>query len=457
MRGYIKRLKKVMTIAGSDSSAGAGIQADLKTFSALGVYGTTVITTLTAQNTQTISDIFVVPPKFFKNQMVTTLEDIKPDVIKVGVVYNNSIIKIIRTILKHFKNPIVVDPVLYSGTGIKLMDEDSFEQYKREIIPLAHVITPNLKEAEFLSKIKISNKHDMTKAALEIFKLGASNIIIKGGHDMMKDSKVMDLLFRDRKSIPQQIVHERLEIGETHGTGCNFSAAIASFLAKGYNISESFQLSNSYVYEALRNSNQIGDGVLVSNPLYRMYDNSEKFKVLIELQDSIAKLERLSHFFELIPETKTNFVYSLERPKNFNDIAGVLGRLTNLGKDIRTPNIVEFGASLHVSNAVLTATKFNSLIRSAINIKNNPRIIKICENNFVCSSYSRIKEEKEVKNNEGSTIPWGVGEAFRLKPNAEVVYHHGDFGKEPMVIIFGQNPREVLEKIRIVLQDYINN
>jgi hydroxymethylpyrimidine kinase / phosphomethylpyrimidine kinase / thiamine-phosphate diphosphorylase len=446
-----------MTIAGSDSSAGAGIQADLKTFSALGVYGTTIITTLTAQNTKTISDILVVPPKFFRNQLITTLVDIKPDVIKLGVLYSKSIIKIVKSILVDFKNPVVVDPVLYSGTGIKLLDEDSFEHFKGEIIPLAHVITPNLKEAELLSKIRITNSHDMSKAALEILNLGASNVVIKGGHDTTKRAKVMDLLFRDKTLEPQLIVHERLEIGDTHGTGCNFSAAIASFLAKGYNISESFQLSNSYVYEALKNSKQIGNGVLVSNPLDHMYDNSEKFKVLIELQAAVSKLEKIPNFFKLIPETKTNFVYSIERPKNFDDIAGVLGRLTDLGTSIRTPNVVQFGASLHVSNAILSATKFNSLFRSAINIRNNPSIIEICENNFRCSCYSRKYETKEVKKTEGSSIKWGISEAFKQNPDAELVYHDGDFGKEPMVIMFGQDPKEVLEKIRIILQYYVNN
>jgi hydroxymethylpyrimidine kinase / phosphomethylpyrimidine kinase / thiamine-phosphate diphosphorylase len=446
-----------MTIAGSDSSAGAGIQADIKTFSALGVYGTTVITTLTAQNTRTISDILVVPSKFFKNQLTTTLEDIKPDVIKIGVLYSKSIINIVKDILKNFENPIVVDPVLYSGTGIKLLDHDSFEQFKREIIPLSYVITPNLKEAQFLSKIIISNMNDMTKGAYEIFKLGPSNIIIKGGHDAAKDRKIVDFLFRDKNIEPQQIVHKRLKIDETHGTGCNFSAAIASFLAKGYDISESFQLANSYVYEALQNSNQIGSGVLVTNPLYRMYDNSEKFKVLIELQDSVSVLERMPNFFKLIPETKTNFVYSIEKPKNFDDIAGVLGRITNFGFNIRTPNVVQFGTSFHVSNALLAATKFNSLFRSAINIRNNPSIINICENNFRCSSYCRNKETQEIKKVEGSSIKWGISEAFRQKPDADLVYHAGDFGKEPMVIMFGQNPKEIIEKIRIVLQEYVSN
>jgi hydroxymethylpyrimidine kinase / phosphomethylpyrimidine kinase / thiamine-phosphate diphosphorylase len=446
-----------MTIAGSDSSAGAGIQADLKTFSALGVYGTTVITTLTAQSTDTISDILVVPSKFFKNQLVTTLEDIKPHVIKIGVLYSKSIINIVKHVLKNYKTPIVVDPVLYSGTGIKLLDDDSYELFRKEIIPLAYVITPNLKEAELVSKINITNKHNMIKAAAEIFKLGASNIIIKGGHHGRNDEKVVDLLFKEKSMKPHQIIHERLKIGETHGTGCNFSAAIASFLAQGYDISESFQLANSYVHEALKNSIKIGGGVLVSNPLYHMYKNSEKFKVLRELQYCVTILENMDNFFQLIPETKTNFVYSIEKPQGLNDIAGVLGRVTSLGINIRTPNLIQFGASVHVSNALLAANKFNSLFRSAINICNNPNIIKICEKKFKCSKYFRTKEPWQVKKLEGASIKWGVSEAFRHGHNVELVYHDGDLGKEPMVIVFGYNPRDVLQKVKIILQEYVNN
>lgn len=446
-----------MTIAGSDSSAGAGIQADIKTFSALGVYGTTVITTLTAQNTSTISDVLVVPSKFFKNQLVTTLEDIKPDVIKIGVLYSKSIINIVKNVLKNYKNPIVVDPVLYSGTGIKLLEDDSYEQFQKEIIPMSYVITPNLKEAEFISKIRISNKRDMTRAASAIFRLGASNIIIKGGHDGTRDRNVLDFLFKRKGGQPEQILHERLKIGETHGTGCNFSAALASFLAKGYDISESFALANSYAYETLKNSMKIGNGVLVSNPLYHMYNNSEKYKVLIELQDSVTSLEKMTNFFQLIPETKTNFVYSTEKPKIFSDVAGVLGRITNVGDSIRTPNIIQFGSSIHVSSALLAATKFNSLFRSAINIRNNQNIIKICENSFRCSKYSRRNEPEESKKIEGSSIKWGVSEAFKKELKAELVYHDGDLGKEPMVVLFGYNPKDVLDKVKIILRGYVKN
>lgn len=156
--------KKALSIAGSDSSGGAGIQADLKTFSALGLYGATVISTLTAQNTKTVTNIFVVPEAFFKDQLVSTLEDIQPDVIKIGVLFDKSIMNIVKKTLRKFKSPIIVDPVLVSGTGAKLMDDSSFSIFKDEIIPLASVLTPNRYEAQRLSGIKIRSKKEIELA-----------------------------------------------------------------------------------------------------------------------------------------------------------------------------------------------------------------------------------------------------------------------------------------------------
>ncbi len=162
---------KALTIAGSDSSGGAGIQADLKTFSALGIYATTVITVLTAQNTKTVSDIYIIPPEFFKNQLLTTLEDIKPDIIKIGVLYDDSIINIVYEILNPVKIPIVLDPVLISGTGIKLLKDSSIENLKKNIIPLSFVITPNLIEAEILIGDRISSEKEIIEAAYKIMDL----------------------------------------------------------------------------------------------------------------------------------------------------------------------------------------------------------------------------------------------------------------------------------------------
>ncbi len=448
---------KALTIAGSDSSGGAGIQADLKTFSALGIYGTTVITILTAQNTKTVSDVFVTPPGFFKNQLLTTLKDIKPDIIKIGVLYDNSIIEIVFDTLKHLKIPIVLDPILISGTGIKLLKESSIGNFKTKIIPLSFVITPNLVEAEILTGDKISSEKEAIEAAHKIKKLGVSNVIIKGGHDSNQNQKILDVLVEKENDKITKLYNDRLKIAETHGTGCNFSSALASFLVKGYGIKNSFFLANDYVKEGLKDIANVGNGIGVTNPLMNMYVNSSKYKVFTSLYESVKILEELKDFYLLIPETKTNFVYSLENPESMQDVAGIVGRITNLGNRIRSPNVVEFGASSHVSSAVISAHQINHLFRSAINIKNDKRILDVCKANFECSSYSRDEEKIENKDKEGFTVSWGVKNAMEKLHNAEVVFHHGDYGKEPMILIFGKEPLEIIDKIKIIISKLNSN
>ena len=444
-------MKKALTIAGSDSSGGAGIQADIKTFSALGIYGTTVITVLTAQNTKTVSDVFVTPTEFFKNQLLTTMEDIEPNVIKIGVLYDNSIIEIVYDTLKPLGVPIVLDPVLYSGTGVKLLHDTSYENFKKRIIPLSLVITPNLAEAEILCGNKLYSEKEIVEAAFKILQLGSSNVVIKGGHLSKEDTKVFDILVEGGSGKITKVYNNRLEIGETHGTGCNFSSSLASFIAKDYTVRESFFMANEYVKEGLMNILKIGKGVGITNPSYSLYENSSRYKIVTSLQRNIELLEELEDFSILIPETKTNFVYSLENPKSLTDVAGVLGRITNMGSRIRSPNVVEFGASSHVANAIIAANEINHTFRSAINIKNDKKILEACIANFVCSSYSRGEEQTENKNREGLTVKWGIKNAMRKKHDAEMVFHDGDYGKEPMIIVFGKDPSEVIDKIKTII------
>jgi hydroxymethylpyrimidine/phosphomethylpyrimidine kinase len=451
------KLIKALTIAGSDSSAGAGIQADLKTFSALGIYASTVITVLTAQNTKTVSDVHVPPPKFFMNQLLTTLEDIEPDIIKIGVLYDDSIIKIVHDVLCHREIPIVLDPILMSGTGIKLLKDSSIEYLKKKIIPLSFIITPNLLEAEILTGSKILSEKGIVEAAYKIISLGASNVIIKGGHDINNKQHVLDLLIEKDNNNITKLYNDRLDIAETHGTGCNFSSSLASFLAKGYGIKESFFLANEYVKEGLTDIIKIGTGIGVTNPLSNLYTNASKYKVLNTLYNNVKTLEELDDFYLLIPETKTNFVYSIENPKGVFDVAGIVGRITNIEKKIRIPNVVEFGASSHVANAVITAHQFNHLTRSAINIKNNKKILDICKSNFSWSSYSRNEEKPENKDKEGLTVSWGIEKAMKKLKNAEIIFHDGDYGKEPMIIIFGKEPLEIIHKIKFIISKLNSN
>lgn len=417
----------------------------------------TVLTTLTAQNTKTVSDIMVVPSKFFSNQLITTLEDLQPDVIKIGVLFDKSIIEIVYNNLKTYDKPIVVDPVLYSGTGISLLRENAYESYKKKIIPLSFLITPNLKEAEIISEKKILKLSDLSKVAAQIIKLGASNVIIKGVPSNKSKNKISDFLYKKDNEESYRINHSRIKVTETHGTGCNFSSALASFLANGHTIHESFCLANNFVYEGLKNPLKIGDGLLINNPIHKIYQNSEKYKVLVKLQSAIESLEDMNGFFRLIPETKTNFVYSLDRPKSVIEVAGIIGRITSIDNKIRIPNIVRFGASSHVANALITANEFNSLFRSAINIRNNEILIRLCERNFRCSSYSRLTESEENRSAEGLSIKWGIKEALKTNPKAELVYHDGGYGKEAMIILFGNDPSDVLDKIKLIMEKSKDN
>ncbi|HEX5519277.1 MAG TPA: bifunctional hydroxymethylpyrimidine kinase/phosphomethylpyrimidine kinase [Candidatus Nitrosocosmicus sp.] len=450
-------MKKALTIAGSDSSGGAGIQADIKTFSALGLYGTSVLTVLTAQNTKTVADILVVPEPFFKNQLLSVLDDIKPDIIKIGVLYDTTIIDIVYQVLYPLKIPIVLDPVLISGTGIKLLKEDSYDAFKKKIIPLSFVITPNLHEAEILSENKIKDEKALVESAFNIIKYGTCNVIIKGILDPNDNSKVFDILVQKNSDTLTKLYNKRLNINETHGTGCNFSSSLASFIGKGYNITEAFKLANLYVKEGLYNSIRIGKGLSITNPLYKIYDNSSRYNVILSLTSSIKILEELEDFYLIIPETKTNFVYSIERPQSLNDVAGILGRISDIGTRIKIPNVVEFGASKHVANAVISANKINNSIRSAMNIKNNEQILNVCKTNFEHSFYLREDEDIDSRNREGSTVSWGIKTAFEKENAAEIVFHQGDYGKEPMIMVFGKDPLDVINKIKLILLELKNN
>src|SRR5919112_2877371 len=316
-------MKKALTIAGSDSSGGAGIQADIKTFSTLGLYCTTVLTVLTAQNTKTVSDIFIIPTTFFKEQLISTINDIKPDIIKIAVLYDNSIIDIVFDILYPLKIPIVLDPVFVSGTGIKLLKDNSFSNFKKKIIPISFVITPNIKEAETLTNQHISSENELIEAIYKIMELGVDNVIVKGVPDFNNISKIYDILLEKESNTETKIYTERLKITETHGTGCNFASSLASFIGKGHNIRDAFFLANEYVKEGLANSIEIGQGIKVTNPLSKIDEYSSRFKIILSLNNNISKLEDINGFYRLIPETKTNFVYSLESPQSFNDVAGI--------------------------------------------------------------------------------------------------------------------------------------
>lgn len=260
-------MKKVLTIAGSDCSGGAGIQADLKTIMAHGCYGMSVITAITAQNTKGISMVEKCSKEIIKSQLDAIFQDIMPDAVKIGMMSSASTIESVVEKLKLY-NPknIVLDPVLISTSGTKLLDEDAIAVLKNELFPIVTLITPNVDEAEYISGIKIIDKKTVEESAKKLREKYACNVLIKGGH--LKEEP-HDFLITEKEEIWYE--GKRIQNKNTHGTGCTLSSSIASNLALGYEISESVKKSKEYINGAIASNLNIGEGRGPLNHSYMMF------------------------------------------------------------------------------------------------------------------------------------------------------------------------------------------
>ena len=263
-------MKTALSIAGSDSCGGAGIQADIKTMTLNGVYAMSAITALTAQNTTGVRGVQEATPDFLAQQIDAVFEDIRPDAVKIGMVSSAELIKTIAERLKfHKAERVVVDTVMVATSGARLINEDAIDVLKSELIPLATLVTPNIPEAEVLSGMKIQNKDDMLKAARIIGEAYHCAVLLKGGHSV---SDANDLLYE--KGSYKWFCGKRIDNPNTHGTGCTLSSAIAANLAKGYDLENSVQRAKDYISGALAAMLDLGRG---SGPMKHAFDLNSQF------------------------------------------------------------------------------------------------------------------------------------------------------------------------------------
>ncbi|HYG39091.1 MAG TPA: bifunctional hydroxymethylpyrimidine kinase/phosphomethylpyrimidine kinase [Cytophagales bacterium] len=257
----MKRYFKALTIAGSDSGGGAGIQADLKTFSALGCFGMSAVTAITAQNTVEVSSIHPIPPEMVRMQMEAVLTDIGTDAVKIGMLHSSEIIKTIYDVLLKFKvKNIVLDTVMSSKGGNKLLQNEAIDALKKYLIPISDIITPNLPEAEIMLGKKIETLDDMRMSVRLLGELGSKYVLLKGGHLNKQESA--DLLFNQASGKTEELKFNKINTMNSHGTGCTLSSAIAAFLAKGTPMEEAVVLAKSYIHLALEKGSyyQLGSG-----------------------------------------------------------------------------------------------------------------------------------------------------------------------------------------------------
>ena len=261
------RSPTALTIAGSDSGGGAGIQADLKTFAALGVYGTCAVTAVTAQNTQSVLAVFELPPGLVAAQIDAVVTDIGADAVKTGMLANAAIIEVVAAkVREHGLQPLVVDPVMVAKSGDRLLREDAVAALREQLLPLATVLTPNLPEAEVLLGHPLATWDDIRAGAKELVALGAGAVVMKGGH---REGPATDLLYDGQEF--HEYTASRVDTTSTHGTGCTFASAIAAGLAKGESLRGAVAYAKAYVTKALQSAYPIGHGHGPVHHFFRFY------------------------------------------------------------------------------------------------------------------------------------------------------------------------------------------
>jgi hydroxymethylpyrimidine kinase/phosphomethylpyrimidine kinase len=440
-------VKRVLTIAGSDSGGGAGIQADLKTITALGGFGMSVITALTAQNTLGVQGVYEIPVEFIEKQFDSVATDIGVDAAKTGMLSSSEIIRSVVGKIRQYKiRKLVVDPVMVAKGGSPLLRDEARGALVKELIPLAMVVTPNIPEAEVLAGMRIATRDNMKKAAVKIHKLGAKTVVVKGGH---LDGDAMDLLF-DGKTF-YEFAAKRIDTKHTHGTGCTFASAIATGLAQGDTVLAAVKRAKDYVTEAIRFGLPLGGGQGPTNHFAPVFREGERYRCIEDLKQAVARLKG-GMIGNIIPEIQSNFGYALTGASSAAEVAAVPGRIVRVGGNVETLHDPAFGASSHVAKVILAAMSFDGSFRSAMNIRFSEGVVDVLKAlKFEVASFDRADEPAEVKLREGSSLEWGTTDALsRHKGIPDAVFDRGDVGKEPIVRILGRNPAEVADKVRKV-------
>jgi hydroxymethylpyrimidine kinase/phosphomethylpyrimidine kinase len=441
-----------LTIAGSDPSGGAGIQADLKAFTSLGLHGATVITCITAQNTQRVKSIHKLPVEVIENQIETIMEDMQPDIAKTGMLYDEDIVNVVSEKIKRYNLKTVVDPIMVSTSGDSLSNIYFVETLKSKLIPIAYMMTPNIPEANALTGRKIDDISSVKKACKEIYDLGAKYVLIKGGH--LKGKNADDVLFDGKEysifSLPR--IPDKL----AHGSGCTLSALITGYLALDEKPTEGIRKAKHILWNMIEEGYKPGKEADVLNfsqnittdiPAYFL--TNEHFVTWFELKKAVDELLTFLPR-DFVPEVGINFGYSITNAKKIEDVCAINGRITKTRYNPIRCGGIDFGVSKHVASVILAAMRFDHKTRCAINIRYSKDILEKCKRlEFKISTFDRLNEPRNVK----STMEWGTAKAikeFRSVP--DIIYDSGGEGKEPMIRILGKNPKDVLTKARVLVK-----
>lgn len=437
-------MHKVLTIAGSDSGGGSGIQADLKTILSFGVYGMSVITALTAQNTMGILATAPVEPQFVGLQLDAVLGDIGADCVKIGMLANADIVRVVAEKLEKFGiERVILDPVLVSKNGYTLLDGPGREAMVEELMPRAYLLTPNLPEAEILTGTKISDLGDMKDAAKRLQRMGPKHVLVKGGH--LADNPV-DVL-HDGSQV-YQFHSERVRTRHTHGTGCTLASAIASLLAKGLPLIQAIDEAKRYLYRGLRFSLPIGSGIGPANHYASISREVGRTRVIEELDKALERLKRLN-IGHLVPEVQSNLAYAIPFAESLHDVASFPGRIIRIDNVVDTLASARFGASRQIHYLVLAAMDYDWERRAAMTITYSDTLVKrIRSLGYAVAEFDRGRTPPDLAQEEGSTLAWGVQDVMEeLGRVPDAIFDRGAVGKIPLIRLFGKDPGSIVDLV----------
>ncbi len=432
----------VMTIAGSDSGGGAGIEADIKTFAALGVHGTCAITSVTAQNTRGVLSIYDLPSHVISEQINAVCSDMDVKWAKTGMLSSAEIVAVVSNEARSHGLSLVVDPVMAAEAGGDLLRKDAVRVLKEVLLPFSKVVTPNIYEARTLSGIDIKDVNDAKIAAKKIAELGVEIVIVTGGH-----LDASDVVYESVSETFTVLPGKFLE-GGTHGSGCTYAASITAFLSKGYSIIEAAALTKSFVEKAIVSSMKVGHGVGPVNQLGSTLRDVHRYEALQNTISATEILVSCDEFGKLIAEVGCNIAMATPEASVATDIAGVSGRILCVRHKPHIAGNVELGGSYHVARMVLAAMEFDPWVRAAVNLRYSKKVLHICRDmGLTISSFDRADEPGQT-----NTMDWGVTYAIgnfssdTLKKVPDVIYDNGGVGKEPMIRLFGKSAEEVAHK-----------
>jgi hydroxymethylpyrimidine/phosphomethylpyrimidine kinase len=437
-------MKRILTIAASDSGGGAGIQADIKTISMLNGFALSAVTALTAQNTCEVVEAYPAPADFVVRQLDVVCRDIGVDAAKTGMLLNCEVIEAVAGAVQRLGiGCLVVDPVMRASSGAELLEVKAVDALRHRLLPLAAVVTPNLAEASVLAGMPVDSIAAMHQAVHAIHAAGPRAVLITGGH---LDGDCVDVLY-DGSRI-SEFASPRIPTRHTHGTGCVLSAALATLLAAGIDLHAAVAGAKAFTEAAIHAGLPLGKGDGPVSPCAATLREAALYRCAEALRQAFCKLQSAA-IGHLIPEIQSNLGYALPDAQEIGDVLAFPGRIIRLGGTIARVADPAPGASRHIAKILLTCAQYAPAWRAAMNIIWTPELIRCCERlGMTVCEFDRREEPADVKEREGSTLEWGTRQVLSAGgPAPDIIFDRGDIGKEPVSRVLGADPCDVADKI----------